>query len=236
MDHRQLEQSLLEALPWIDIKNEADRRQASYYANEYLEKICQDIHQLPLPDQEAKADYFNRLLNRLDCGQAIKKVDHGNFLDQVLQKYDCLPANPRKIKMLVNRIALMLREVSLKQGEEVRVDDFTRQYKLLLIVAIIATFHKSLYEQLESNPGYINEVLNYSKADLGQVKEEKDDFKQGGRFSPMADVLPSRTEGERLPVNPSDSNVFRLHELLDNLEVITEEEIKPFLTLRRSLQ
>ncbi|MCI5160825.1 MAG: hypothetical protein D3917_02130 [Candidatus Electrothrix sp. AX5] len=186
MDHRQLEQSLLEALPWIDNKIEADWKQASYYANEYLEKICQDIHQLPLPDLEEKAKYFKSLLSRLDSklnsNNATEPLDHAQFLDQILRKFDCLPANPRKIKMLVNQVALILREVPLKQGEEISDDDFTRQYKLLLIVAIISTFHKSLHEQLESNPGYINEVLNYSKADFNQVREEGGNFKQGGRF------------------------------------------------------
>ena len=34
-----------------------------------------------------------------------------------------------------------------------------------------------------------------------------------------------------LPVNPSDSNVFRLHQLLVEMETITAEEIKPFVVL-----
>ena len=237
MDHRQLEQSLLEALPWIDNKNEADRKQASYYANEYLEKICQDIHQLPLPDLEEKAKYFKRLLRRLDSklnsNNATEPLDHAQFLDQILRKFDCLPANPRKIKMLVNRVALMLREIPPTEEEDVRVDDSVRQYKLLLITAIICTFHKRIYEQLMSNPGYINEVINYNKADLTMITE---DAGQQSRFAPMTDVLPSQIEGERLPVNPSDSNVFRLHELLDDLDVITKDEIEPYLTLRRPVQ
>jgi hypothetical protein len=90
-----------------------------------------------------------------------------------------------------------------------------------------------MYEQLGSNPSYINEVLNYSKADLTMITQ---DAGQQSRFAPMTDVLPSRTEGERLPVNPSDSNVFRLHELLDDLDVITKDEIEPYLTLRRPVQ
>ncbi|CAK8715476.1 KAP family P-loop domain-containing protein [Candidatus Electrothrix aarhusensis] len=237
MDHRQLEQSLLEALPWIDNKNEADRKQASYYANEYLEKICQDIHQLPLPDLEEKAKYFKSLLSRLDSklnsDNARESLDHAQFLDQILRQFDCLPANPRKIKMLVNRVALMLREIPPTEEEDVSGDDPVRQYKLLLITAIICTFHKRIYEQLVSNPGYINEVLNYSKADLSMITE---DAGQQSRFAPMTDVLPSQIEGERLPVNPSDSNVFRLHELLDDLDVITKDEIEPYLTLRRPVQ
>ncbi|RWX48623.1 hypothetical protein VT98_11284, partial [Candidatus Electrothrix communis] len=118
--------------------------------------------------------------------------------------------------MLVNRVALMLRVIPPKQGEGDSDDYFTRQYKLLLIVAMIATFHKSLYEQLESNPGYILEVIRFGRSDGNQ---SEDVF-----FAPMVDVLPSRdTEGRRLPVNPSDSNVFRLHELINDLEPVTEE-------------
>ncbi|MCP4488494.1 MAG: hypothetical protein GY820_14415 [Gammaproteobacteria bacterium] len=147
-----------------------------------------------------------------------------------------------KIKMLVNRVGLMLRAVppelspellqklSLKDQPEAYEwfsdeDWAVRQYKILLIAAITSTFHRQVYEQLESNPKYINEVINYSTVEVEAMQED--------RFAPMSSVLPSMVGTERLPVNPSDSNVFRLHELLKNLEVMTEEEILPYLMLKR---
>lgn len=240
MDHRQLEQSLLEALPWLD----KEAGNASYYANEYLEKICQDIHQLPMPNKKEKAGYFNKLLSKLGSGNIEQQSSvHTQILDLILRDFDCLPANPRKIKMLVNRVGLMLQTVPPELSPELvqrlsREDQqpelygwlsdedwAVRQYKLLLMTAIISTFHKQVYEQLESNPEYINEVINFSNMEAEATQEE--------RFSPMSSVLPSMVGSERLPVNPSDSNVFRLHELLKDLESITEEEIQPYLELRR---
>jgi hypothetical protein len=226
MDHRQLEQSLLEALPWIDRKNEEDRKQAAYYANEYLEKICQDIHPLPVPDKQEKAAYFISIFSALHSGNEQVAAIHAQSLVTILRKFDCLPANPRKIKMLVNRVALTLRAVPPIQGELVAVDEFNRQYKVMLVATIICTFHKSMYEQLESNPGYINEVIDYSKAELKAMKED--------RFAPIwTTVIPSMAGAKRLPVNPSDSNVFRLHKLLADLKQIAVQEFLPYLRLRQ---
>ena len=207
MDQRQLEQSLMQALPGLD-------KDQKYFASEYLEKICQDIHPLPLPDKQDKAAYFLKLLKALSFDETICQQ-----IGTILKKFDCLPANPRKIKALVNRVALTLREVPPESGPTIK----TRQYKLLLATAIIATFHKELYEQLESSPQYINAVYEYNSADPGQRTD----------FKPLAALIPSREGNKSLPVNPSDSNVFRLHELLDDLEEITEEELTPYLRLRR---
>lgn len=209
MDQRQLEQSLMQALPGLD--KDKDQK---YFASEYLEKICQDIHPLPLPDKQDKAAYFLKLLEALSFDETACQQ-----IGTILKKFDCLPANPRKIKALVNRVALTLREVPPESGPTIK----TRQYKLLLATAIIATFHKELYEQLESSPQYINAVYEYNRADAVQRTD----------FKPLAALIPSRVWGKSLPVNPSDSNVFRLHELLDDLKAITEEELTPYLRLRR---
>jgi hypothetical protein len=221
MDQRQIEQALQEA----NIK----------HPHEYLEKICQDIHHLPLPSQAAKSKYLLDLLDKLDCHQ------HNAALNEVLTRYDCLPANPRKIKALSNRLALMLRadgcinylETTLALNasnssartvviplNSEAVEAKTKRYSLLLAMACIHTFHRLINEQLEKNPRYINDVINYAKN-----PEEGNPL-----YGPMAELLPSIKGDQALPVNPSDSNVFRLHGLFGTLHSITEDEIKPFLT------
>lgn len=84
----------------------------AHQAREYLEKICQDIHHLPIPNQQVKADYLMKLLRELDINgssQSISRQTHQSAIQNVLQTYNCLPANPRKIKALGNRLALQLR-------------------------------------------------------------------------------------------------------------------------------
>ena len=51
------------------------------------------------------------------------------------------------------------------------------------------------------------------------------------RYRPMRGLLRSRDATGDLPVNPSDSNVFRLHAILGDLGVVTADELRPFLGL-----
>lgn len=87
-------------------------------------------------------------------------------------------------------------------------------------MTIIYTFHRQLNEQLEKNPAYINTVIlfaqNYQAVDV-DVRE------------PMNGIKPSAEGAKELPTNPSDSNIFRLHQLFTDLDTITESEIKIFL-------
>ncbi len=214
MDHRQLEQSLQKALPG------AETGQTSYYAREYLEKICQDIHYLPVPSQKEKSDYFLELLQTIDCGDHDKKNVHCKILEKLLNKHDCLPANPRKIKILVNRTALVLRAYPLPGTQQ----DNLRWHTLLLVVVIIYVFHKPVYEQLDKNPAYISEVCSCSENFFGTKNDE--------RMRPMQEFVPSEDKSRNaLPVNPSDSNVWRLHRLLASLNPVTRKELEPFLRL-----
>ena len=226
MDQRQIEQALQQAL----YPNAAESREAAHQVREYLEKICQDIHHLPLPNREQKADYFTQLLTPLTKPKAAVQE-----LEKYLILYDPLPANPRKIKAVVNRIALLLRRPGLLKsinggksfaalsklppsppGEPLELHPHERQYCLLLAFSIIYCFHRLLHEQLLRNPNYINVLLAYA---------EKPD-ESSPTYAPMHEIRPSIKDDKELPVNPSDSNVFRLHQLLMNLNEITENDMK----------
>jgi len=95
-----------------------------------------------------------------------------------------------------------------------------RQYALLVAMTIIYTFHRQLNEQLEKNPKYINTVMIYA-----QNPEGVDEY----LLDPMSGIKPSHNGDKLLPTNPSDSNVFRLHQLFNGLNTIATDEIKFFL-------
>lgn len=101
MDQRQIENSLRKALNLKDGSNDGD-----HHAREYLEKICQDIYHLPVPGQAKKSKYLMGLLTGLNLGST--PTENLEEIDKILQNYDLLPANPRKIKALSNRLAMML--------------------------------------------------------------------------------------------------------------------------------
>ncbi len=207
-----------------------------------MEKICQDIHHLPIPNQQVKADYLLSLLATLDIddrnqtnlNEAEKialATSHREAIKNVLYAYDCLPANPRKIKALSNRLALQLRKSSINDQAVPLTPPLTnttnpdRRYMLLIAMTIIYNFHRQLNEQLEKDPAYIDQVFIY--ADKPPVYP----LNPSSIFEPMRDIIPclDNTGLQKLPTNPSDSNVFRLHEIFKNLVTITVNELTHFL-------
>ncbi len=231
MDQRQIEWALHKALELSDMPDYSGPRQA----REYLEKICQDIHPLPLPGQKIKTGYFIKLLQQLrvlDREQGTPA--HLGRLERVLNQYDCLPANPRKIKTLVNRLGLLLENQEVKDSlgdgqDEVRTpggesrSGISRRYALLLGMAIITCFHPRLYEQLQKNPAYIAKVVFYA------THADPDSLRENPGYAPMRELQASFGNQEELPVNPSDGNVFRLHQLFFDLADIERDEIEIFL-------
>jgi hypothetical protein len=232
MDQRQIEEALKKALETSD----------THQAREYLEKICQDIHHLPIPYQHAKADYLLKLIEELDIDDrsqtnfndttnATFAANHRNSIKNVLYSYDCLPANPRKIKALSNRLALQLRKGCIK-GQKVPLIalglalPLDRRYMMLIAMTIIYNFHRQLNEQLEKDPEYINQVVIYSDTPPAYLPSTPARI-----YEPMRDIIPSydNTGQQKLPTNPSDSKVFRLHELFRALASVTVNDLMPFL-------
>jgi len=215
MDQRQIENSLHIALKIKDNLNDSDD-----HAREYLEKICQDIFHLPIIDQTKKKNYLISLLRDLELNDY-----HIDELEKCLNVFDCLPANPRKIKSLANRLAFMLKRLENLTSDinKFHIQNLNRFHGILICVAIIYTFHRRLNEQLAKNPIYINHVIIFARKPLSNISDKM--------FEPMATIKPSMNEDTELPTNPSDSNVFRLHALLIELDTISIDEIKPLLNL-----
>lgn len=215
MDQRQVEHALVKAL---GLKNEdGASMNADHYAREYLEKICQDIIHLPLPDKEQKSQYLLTLLFELVPNEPQKIF--AQRIERITSQFDCLPANPRKIKALANRLASMIRRLEDLPQVQVHDIDIDREAAFCLAIAVIYCFHRRVFEQLQKKPAYISEVIAYAgDSDIGKDV-----------YSPMQGIHPSVNSTGELPVNPSDSNVFRLHQLLQKLAQITDIEIKPFL-------
>lgn len=220
MDQRQVERALAKAM-------NLPTNNADHYAREYLEKICQDIIHLPLADKTHKSAYFSSLLMNLD----LSDLASADQIKAVTDEYDCLPANPRKIKSLANRIAFMCRRLNgQKIGTQLQTTangiSYQRGPALLLLVAVFHCFHRPIYEQLQKNPTYITTVCEYASSSASVQ-----DLVINVVYSPMQGIHPSKNSDKELPVNPSDSNVFRMHQLLEDLEIIPANEIKLFINL-----
>jgi hypothetical protein len=219
MDQRQVERALTKALS-LPAEN------AKHYAREYLEKICQDIIHLPLADKMQKSEYLNGLLHALfEEGKTPSRV---TSIRAITDNYDCLPANPRKIKALANHLAGLLRKIPESESDEfflaVTHERLKRDAALCCLVAMLYCFHREVYEQLYQNPAYIGKLREWAKSseDLESLRKNRD-------YKPMEYIVPAREADHDVPVNPSDSNVFRSHQMLQDLEQITDVELNPFL-------
>lgn len=151
MDQRQIERALIEALKLEDREPmQEGEGQASYQAREYLEKICQDMFHLPLPSKETKATLLCDLLNRLEANDPY--AEQVSALEKTLKKYDCLPASPRKIKALANRLTQLLSVTRQPESEQTQPSvDIDRRMVILLAICVFYCFHRTIYEQLQAS-------------------------------------------------------------------------------------
>lgn len=205
MDQRQIEKGLIKSLdiPSNDIDSE-------HNAREYLEKICQDIFYIPIMSKQLKLKYFIKLLRYLDIGPPSYIQDRISEISSVLEQFDILPANPRKIKAISNRVALMLRELVSSNYFSTDQDE---KMSVLMAVAVVYCSHRKLYEQLDKNSDFIREITSFARG--RQERLDSPEFKG---------VIPSmNSAGADIPTNPSDSNVFRLHHLLFNMEPLADD-------------
>lgn len=197
IDQAQLEQA---------IKNElGDSKTHHFVGVEYLEKLCQDAHRLPLMSQEQGASLIKKQLKTIFT-QHDKDIDHDKALNitglvndiaTISIDHDCLPANPRRIKMIINRMAGYIRNWNFS------IDDPENFYpRGLVLLACLYVSYRQVYEQLEWNIEFYNDL---------------DDFGNEGEIIQDDSLSNSSLEGLRQPKTdaryigepPSDLSIMR---------------------------
>lgn len=122
-------------------KEEQDQVKLKNLARLYLEKICQDVYHLPMPDHNARQAYFEQLiedrLGKTEAGETI----NARILGQV-EKYKFLPPYPRSIKILAN----VLIYYCSKEGIPQFANKGNRQTQWLLIFTYLYAFHYEVYQ------------------------------------------------------------------------------------------
>ena len=135
------------------LTDEDARRDAQARAASYLEKICQNVWHLPIPDAPGQ------LLCELvaDAGDDVAKHQIGWLRDVVGQR-QCLPPNPRKLKGLANLVVRLL--ARLPSHVEAGRDNLGREaVQNLLMVAYVHQFHHDLYVRWQANPDGLYDAI-----------------------------------------------------------------------------
>lgn len=135
----------------------------------YLEKICQDVYHLPIPEQKTRIDYFQELLTGRLGGTGTTQKPVLEKIIKTANQYSFLPPFPRSIKILANVIISHLHKPAI--SEYVSKDG--KEMQRLLIFAYLYAFHYELYNlcfMYREKKFYEGTFLTYceGKLDLSQ--------------------------------------------------------------------
>ena len=127
------------------LTDEDARQDAQARAASYLEKICQNVWHLPIPDVPGQ------LLCELVADGGNVPSHQIGWLREVVGQRRCLPPNPRKLKGLANLVVRLFARLPshIDEGR----DNLGREaVQNLLMVAYIHQFHHDLYVRWQANP------------------------------------------------------------------------------------
>lgn len=140
----------------------------------YLEKICQDVYHLPIPDHAARQDYFEKLLEgRLEklVAEPAKKNTIYDRIIALTKTYNFLPPYPRSIKILAN----VLISFCSKDGMLAYAENGEKELQRLLIFAYLYAFHYEVYQlcYLYSDKSFYNGTFRAFCDNPVTFKEER---------------------------------------------------------------
>lgn len=150
IDPAQLEASF--QLEHAQLRNTANKQDVSNHdATEYLEKLCQDAHRLPIANQQNIADFVANNLNKIFTYEHDKYSDIIASIKAELEQHNYLPANPRRLKMICNRLAAFISKTTNE-------DQNQRHAQSLLFLASIYVSYREIYEMLSVSAKSIEDI------------------------------------------------------------------------------
>lgn len=164
----------------------------------YLEKICQDVYHLPMPERFARQNLLQKLLTgkiEKDLRQSILKI---------ATEYKFLPPFPRSIKIFAN--------VLISFCSKAKVADFAREgdkgVEKMIILAYLYAFHYELYHLCY----FYMEKHFYTGTFLKFCENSKSFEESRGKHSVLSDIiLPEKVNaGEAMGATAFDPNSDKL--------------------------
>ncbi len=128
------------------------RRDAQARAASYLEKICQNVWHLPIPDTPGQ------LLCELVADGGDVPSHQIGWLREAVGQRQCLPPNPRKLKGLANLVVRLFARLP-SHVEEDRDALGREEVCNLLMVAYVHQFHHDLYVRWQANPDGLYDAI-----------------------------------------------------------------------------
>jgi hypothetical protein len=227
VNSRQIERAIGPYLPGAS-KDDATRQRAE--AAEYLEKLCTFTWKLPFLSLRGRSDSLKRWLQTgaSTAGAPSNRLPACLISDlaELAFEFDCLPANPRKIKSLANTILFLAGlRWDAAAGEELPVDEATcvPEAARLLIAASIYLFFPDVLRFLQSHELGWNAFADHLLK--GNRLTKNSDFWEALEYPRFQDLAgQAKTETLATPpreatltenyYDPVDLRVFRVQRLL----------------------
>lgn len=212
MNQRVIQDAIASHIPKVD-----DPSLQALRAREYLDKLCQSIHHLPLPREPVK------LLRSLVADATVAEP-----VCKVLESYACLPANPRKIKSF----AVLLQGYLPRFGANLTGNDLKLAddcAKRVAILACLYFFHPELYRVLEGHPVFYQEIRRWAQLDKTVLEHSAFktlDRSQRGLTTDASGTAPTpEPQWESAYPDPAEGNVFRIQKLISDFRPLTAAEV-----------
>jgi hypothetical protein len=219
-------------------------REAETRGAEYLEKLCSVIWKLPLPPAGIRGELLRPLLRpmRLDGG-VMKPSDEFPLSDllvaeicAVIERHDCLPANPRKIKAFANALRqiapLGLGGAVPATGTDLPIA--VTEAEALVAAASIYAFHPKLLQYLQAHRLFFADLLRWSRTGAQGNLLHDALAEMELLHHPAVQAATSAGVGPERFADPSYGAIFRIQRLLNEAAQPPDpfyDQLQPYLTL-----
>ena len=193
------------------LTDENARRDAQVRAASYLEKICQNVWHLPIPDAPGQ------LLCELIADGSDVPSHQISWLREIVGQRQCLPPNPRKLKGLANLVVRLFTRLP-SHAVEGRDHLGREEVQNLLMVAYIHQFHHELYVRWQANPELYDAIGKWCRGGEPEL-----DVLQGLQLPvvPASDGPEDAEDEAAIDQNtfpdPTAANVFWIQDIVRNL-------------------
>ena len=193
--------------------------QVRFRAAAYMEKLCQNVWQLPAVRNPGKV--LSKLLEVTVESSLVR-----DLIEQAVTEDQCLPPNPRRLKGLANLIGRLSQRLSSK-SEQVTVEDA----RMLVIVAYIYQFHGDIYIRWEAELDFYNKIFDWCMGTNTDVKILKVLKLPKQIVHQDTDPTPSvETVTESTYPDPTETNVFWIQSLIISLSSeVSPQHFEPYL-------
>lgn len=222
-----IDQAQLESAVKAEISNAPSHQ---FIGVEYLEKLCQDAHRLPQISPATSAEFVkNQLKAILKPTPPLEISLQIDEIENQLKIHHCLPANPRRIKMVINRLAAYLRCINFN---DTAFQDTPLVAQSLLFLTCLQVSYRGLYEQLSWNIEFFDGLVEFADSDKTISEEELLHTPLEGIYQPKSSKILGQEHHSHLrilrPLCIISHLVTHQAEKQDNFKVLLDKLIRSY--------